>query len=312
MDLAGKIPELDRQFGIPDVAKVVPGNGGLAKVASATREAAGEMYLHGAHVTSWQPRGGEGGLRGRGAEEVLFVSSKSRWEDGRAIRGGVPICFPWFADKADAPGAPPHGFVRTTAWQLESIVQAGDAVTVSMVTASNDNTKKWWPADFHLIHRATFGSELILELTAKNTGATPLRFEEALHAYFRVGHIEKARVQGLNSVHYLDKTDSNRKKTQQGPITIVSETDRVYLNTKDAIELEDHDLRRRITVAKENSLTTVIWNPWIDKAKALSDLGNDEWRQMVCIETSNVSDCAVALSPGQQHKMQAIVRLADL
>ncbi len=245
MDLAGKIPELDRQFGIPDVAKVVPGNGGLAKVAIATREAAGEMYLHGAHVTSWQPRGGEGGLRGRGAEEVLFVSSKSRWEDGRAIRGGVPICFPWFADKADAPGAPAHGFVRTTSWQLESIVQAGDAVTVSMVTASNDNTKKWWPADFHLIHRATFGSELILELTAKNTGATPLRFEEALHAYFRVGHIEKARVQGLNS-------------------------------------------------------------------EALSDLGNDEWRQMVCIETSNVSDCAVALSPGQQHKMQAIVRLADL
>src|SRR5216684_2234123 len=281
MDRAA-IAELDRRFGIPGIARVVEGNGGLVKVAITTREAAAEMYLHGAHVTSWQPRGpltlpsspeGEGGLRGRGPEEVLFVSSKSRWEDGRPIRGGVPICFPWFADKADTPGAPAHGFVRTTAWQLESIAQAGDAVTVSMVTASNDNMKKWWPADFHLIHRATFGSELILELVVRNTGITSFRFEEALHTYFRVGRIEKARVQGLNSVHYLDKPDSNRKKTQQGPITIVSETDRVYLNTEDAIELEDHDLRRRITVAKENSLTTVIWNPWIDKAKALSDLG---------------------------------------
>jgi glucose-6-phosphate 1-epimerase len=302
MDLAA-IAALDRRFGIPGSARVVEGNGGLAKVVLATGDTAGEMYLHGAHVTSWQPRG---------AEEVLFVSSESRWEDGRAIRGGVPICFPWFADKADDPNAPAHGFVRTTAWQLESIVQAGDAVTVSMFTESNSDTKRWWPADFHLIHRATFGSELNLELVLRNTGATSLRFEEALHTYFRVGHIEKARLQGLNTVHYVDKTDSNRKKTQQGPIVIVSETDRVYLNTKGAIELEDHGFRRRIGVAKENSLTTVVWNPWAEKAKAMSDFGDAEWMQMICIETSNVSDFAVELAPGQQHKMQALVRLADL
>jgi glucose-6-phosphate 1-epimerase len=303
MDLAGKIAELDRRFGIPDVAKVVPGNGGLAKVCVTSAAAKGEMYLHGAHIASWQPRD---------AEEVLFVSSKSRWEEGRAIRGGVPVCFPWFADKADTPGAPAHGFVRTTAWQLESIVQDGNAVMVGMATASNDNTRKLWPADFHLVHRATFGSELILELMVRNTGITSLRFEEALHAYFRVGRIQEARLQGLNSVHYLDKTDSNRKKTQHGPIVIVSETDRVYLNTKAAIELEDHDLCRRITVDKENSLTTVIWNPWIDKAKALSDLGDAEWMQMVCIEASNVSDFAVELAPGQQHTMRAIIRLANI
>jgi D-hexose-6-phosphate mutarotase len=126
-----------------------------------------------------------------------------------------------------------------------------------------------------------------------------------------VGHIEKARLQGLNMVHYLDKTDSNRKKTQQGPIVIASETDRVYLNTKGAIELEDHDLGRRITVAKENSFTTVVWNPWVEKAKALSDFGDAEWMQMVCIETSNVSNSAVELAPGQQHRMKAIVRVVD-
>src|SRR5438309_2380654 len=174
MDLAGAIAELDRRFGIPGIAKVVAGNGGLVKVAITPPAATGEMYLHGAHVTSWKPRD---------AEEVLFVSSQSRWHADRAIRGGVPICFPWFGNKADDPRAPAHGFVRTTAWQLESIVQAGDAVTVSMFTESNDNTKKWWPADFHLLHRATFGSELKLELVVRNTGTTSLRFEEALHSY---------------------------------------------------------------------------------------------------------------------------------
>ena len=301
MDLPA-IAELDRRFGIPGIARVVEGNGGLAKVAITARHTAGEMYLHGAHVTSWQPRG---------ADEVLFVSAKSRWEDGRAIRGGVPICFPWFADKADDPSAPAHGFARTTAWQLESIVQAGGAVTVSMFTESNDDTKRWWPADFHLVHRATFGSELNLELVVRNTGATSLRFEEALHSYFRVGHIEKARLQGLNAVQYLDKTDSNRKTTQQGPIVIASETDRVYLNAKGAIELEDHDLRRRIIVGKENSFTTVVWNPWALKAKALSDFGAAEWMRMICIETSNVSDFAVELAPGEQHSMKAMVRVVD-
>jgi glucose-6-phosphate 1-epimerase len=302
MDLAGAIAELDRRFGIPDIAKVVAGNGGLPKVCITSAVATGEIYLQGAHVTSWSPPG---------AEEVLFVSAQSRWESGRAIRGGVPVCFPWFASKVDDPSAPAHGLVRTTAWQLESIVQAGDAVTVSMFTESNKNTKQWWPADFHLVHRATFGSELNLELVVRNTGATSLRFEEALHTYFRVGKIEKARLQGLNTVPYLDKTDLNRKKTQQGPIVIASETDRVYLNTKGAVELEDQALRRRIGVAKENSFTTVVWNPWVEKAKGLSDFGDAEWMQMICIETSNVSDFAVELMPGQEHRMKAIVRVAD-
>jgi glucose-6-phosphate 1-epimerase len=297
------IAELDRRFGIPDIATIIAGNGGLAKVRITSAAAKGEVYLHGAHVTSWQPRR---------AEEVLFVSAKSRWEDGRAIRGGVPICFPWFADKADDSKAPAHGFVRITEWQVESIVPTGDAVTVSMFTESNDRTKKWWPGDFHLVLRATFGSELSLELVVRNTGTTPLHFEEALHSYFRVGQIEKARLQGLNDVQYLDKTDLNRKKSQQGPLVIVSETDRVYLNTNGSVELEDHALRRRIGVAKENSFTTVVWNPWVEKGQAMSDFGDAEWMQMVCIEASNVSDFAVQLAPGQQHKMQVIVRVVDL
>lgn len=259
------------------------------------------MCLHGGHVTSWHPTG---------AEEVLFVSSKSRWEQGRAIRGGVPICFPWFGDKTDDPKAPAHGFVRTKSWVLDSIVHSGDAVTVSMSTASDDNTKQWWPADFQLIHRATFGSELGLELEVCNTGTAPLRFEEALHSYHRVGDVKTARLEGLNGIRYLDKTDGYREKLQQDEVVITRETDRVYLDTPGAVELRDDVLNRSIRVAKENSLTTVLWNPWAEKAKAMSDLGEDEWTQFLCIETSNVGGYAIELAPGQQHCMRAAIRIA--
>ncbi len=134
MDHPGTIADLNRRLRIPDVAQVVEGDGGLAKVHVTSADATGDMYLHGAHVTSWDPRG---------AGEALFVSSQSQWKAGRAIRGGVPICFPWFGDKADDRGAPAHGFVRTKAWQLESIVLGADAVTVTMFTQSDESTKKW-------------------------------------------------------------------------------------------------------------------------------------------------------------------------
>ena len=298
--MVAPMTELDRRFEIPGIAELVEGNGGLPKVRVTSSQASGEMYLHGAHVTSWRPAG---------EQEVLFLSSQSRWQDGRAIRGGVPICFPWFGDKADDPKAPAHGFVRTRAWQLESIAQAGGAVIVSMLTGSDGGTKKWWPADFRLVHRVTFGSELSLELMVANTGTTSLRFEEALHAYHRVGDIEKARVQGLDAVHYLDKTDSFRNKLQRDAIVIASETDRVYLDTRDAVEVEDPVLHRRTRVAKDNSLTTVVWNPWAQKAHAMPDFADDEWKQMICIETSNVGDFGVDLRPGQRHVMKAVVRV---
>jgi glucose-6-phosphate 1-epimerase len=291
-----------RRFEIPGSASVVEGNGGLQKVCIASPGAVGEMYLHGAHITSWKPTG---------REEVLFLSSQSRWEQEHAIRGGVPICFPWFGGKADDPKAPAHGFVRTKVWQLDSIAQIGEGVAVSMFTESDEDTKRWWPADFRGVYRVTFASELRLELVVTNTGKTSLRFEEALHAYHRVGDVLNTRVGGLDTVHYIDKTDSDRKKIQHGEIAIVSETDRVYLNTSDAIEMEDPVLRRRTHVAKENSRTTVVWNPWVRKAHSLTDFADDEWMQMICLETSNVSDFAVDLAPGQTHKMKALVRVDD-
>lgn len=293
----------NERFAIPGVAEVEKGKGGLRKVRVTAPAASGEMYLHGAHVTSWKPAG---------QQEVLFVSPHSLWADGHAIRGGVPICFPWFGDKADDPHAPAHGFVRAKEWQLQSIEQSGDAVTVSMFTASDENTKRWWPADFRLLYRATFARELTLELVMTNAGSSPLHFEEALHAYHRVEDVTKGAISGLDGVHYLDKTDSFREKTQTGDIEITAETDRVYLNTEHAIDILDPVLQRRIHIEKQTSQTTVVWNPWIEKAQALSDLGGDQWKKMLCVETSNVGNFAVELAPSQQHIMKATISIGSL
>ncbi|MGA9564406.1 MAG: D-hexose-6-phosphate mutarotase [Candidatus Korobacteraceae bacterium] len=296
------IADLNRRFGIPGIAEVAAGNGGLPKIAITSRVATGEIYLHGAHVTAWRPVG---------AEEVFFVSSQSRWENGKAIRGGIPICFPWFGDKADDPKAPAHGFVRTKSWQLDSIVGTGSTVAVTMSTASDVSTKPWWPADFLLKFCAIFGSELVLELTVTNTGSSSVRFEEALHSYHNVGDVRTARINGLDSVHYLDKTDEYREKVQTGDVTITAETDRVYLDTQSKVELLDPVLQRRTNVQKENSLTTVIWNPWEKKANSMSDLGEGEWTRMLCVETSNVLGYAVEVAPGQQHVMRAVLSVNE-
>ena len=298
MDSATSVANLERRFGIPRLATVIAGHGGLPKVQISSATASGEIYLHGAHVTSWRPTG---------AEEVLFLSPRSCWLDGKAIRGGVPICFPWFGDKNDDPAAPAHGFVRTRAWQLEAIERDGDAVTVAMFIASDPSTRLWWPGDFRLHFRATFGAKLTLVLELHNVGQAPLRFEEALHCYFAVGDVRSAGVFGLDSVHYLDKTDSYRNKVQNGDVRLTSETDRVYVDTQGPVVLHDPVMRRSIQVAKENSLTTVIWNPWEEKATAMADLGSDAWTQMLCIETSNVLASAVELAPGQSHRMCARV-----
>jgi glucose-6-phosphate 1-epimerase len=303
MDAISTVAELDRRFGIPGVARVDEGNGGMARVRITSALGEGEIYLHGAHVTSWKPAGGD---------EVLFLSTKSRWEDGQAIRGGIPICFPWFRAKANSPEAPAHGFVRTKAWQLESIAENGSGVTVSMSTGSDERTERWWPGDFRLIYRATFGHELRLELVCANTGKTPLRLEEALHTYNRVADIAQARVQGLDGVHFLDNTDSNKEKTQIGDVTITSKTDNAYLNTQSTVDLLDSDLGRRIRMSKANSMTTVVWNPWDDGAKGMRDLGDGEWKQFVCVEASNILGFAVDVAPGREHSVTAVLSVAKI
>ncbi len=283
--------------------EITPGKNGLPRLRISTPAASAEIYLHGAQVTSWQPAG---------AEEVIFLSEDSQWKDGKAIRGGIPICFPWFRGKADDPKAPSHGFVRTKAWQLDSVESSGDTAVVSLSTASDEATRAWWPHDFRLVHRVTIGSELTQELMVTNSGTTPLRFEEALHTYYRVSAADSIRIRGLDGVAYLDNTDDNREKQQEGDVLFTAPTDRAYINTTHAVEIVDPGLHRRIRLTKQNSRTTVVWNPWSTGAYSLPDLGDEEWRTMACAEASNIRDFAVDLAPGQEHNMKTVIQVTAL
>jgi glucose-6-phosphate 1-epimerase len=293
---------LNERFAIPGIARIVAGNGGLPKIEITAAKASAEIYLHGAQVTAWRPAG---------SEEVIFVSGQSHWQDGKAIRGGIPVCFPWFRAKADDAKAPSHGFVRTKAWELWSIEQDGDSIVAVLETTSNDATRRWWPHDFRLVHRITVGTELKLELLMENTGSTPLKFEEALHTYHRVGDVRKIRVAGLDGVTYLDNMDGNHEKMQAGDVRFSRAMDNAYLNTASAAELIDPTLRRRIKTEKKNSLTTVVWNPWQEGAKALADLGDEEWTSMACVEASNILANAVSLDAGAEHTMTATITVTE-
>lgn len=294
------IAMLNERFGIPGAAQVVAGKGGLPKIQISTSAATAEIYLHGAQVTSWKPSG---------ADEVLFLSKQTRWEDGRAIRGGIPICFPWFRGKADNPLAPAHGLVRTKAWRLDALAEEGDLVTCTLSSESDETSRRWWPHEFHITHRISVGAQLKLELTATNTGspesAEPIRFEEALHTYFFVSNAANVRVAGLDETKFLDNMDANRAKLQQGDLVYTQPTDSAYLATQRAVEVVDSVWRRRLRTAKSDSLTTVVWNPWREGAATLADLGDTEWQQMACVEASNILDYAVTLDPGKQHTMTA-------
>jgi len=295
--------ELDRRFGIPGIARIREANGGLARVDIASPLARGELYAHGAHVTSWCPAE---------SEEVLFLSTKTRWEEGQAIRGGIPICFPWFRGKADDPHAPAHGFVRTRSWQIYSIVESHAGVVVTMLIDSDEQTRRWWPGEFRLVHRVTFGLELKLELVCTNTGKSPFHLEEALHTYNRVADVSHVSLQGLDATRFLDNTDSNKEKTQVGDVTIASQTDNAFMNTQSAVDLLDSRMRRRIRLQKTNSNTTVVWNPWHDGASRLRDLGDSEWKQFLCVEASNIITSAVTLAPGQEHTLSAVLSVTKL
>jgi len=296
------ISEWNERFGIQGVAEIVSGQGGLAVVRVSTEAATAEVYLHGAQVTSWKPTG---------AGEVLFVSAQSLFVDGKAIRGGIPICFPWFRGKADDAKAPAHGVVRTKEWELTGIAQEGDEVTVTLATESDEASRKWWPHEFRAEYRVRVGKELGLALTVTNTGGTAMRFEEALHTYHRVGDAEQLRVTGLDGTAYLDNMDGNREKRQAGDVIFTAPTDNAYLNTTGALEVVDPVLRRRIRTEKGNSLTTVVWNPWREGAKALADLGDDEWREMACVEASNIISYAVELDAGEKHTMTAALSVSQ-
>ncbi len=283
---------------LPEGVRVTTGLGDLPVVRVDAPGCRGEVYLHGAHVTSWSPKG----------IERLWLSSRALFTPGKAIRGGVPICFPWFADGPDGTARPAHGFARTTEWELTGAMADERRVELTLALAAGEATRALWPYSFAAEYRVRMSEDdLALQLAVTNTGDRPFTFEEALHTYFGVSDIRSVRVEGLDGASYLDMVPGADRgpHVQAGPVTFTGETDRTFQGTGATAVIVDGS--RRVTVAREGSNSAIVWNPWIDKSSAMSDFGDDEWTGMLCVETANAKADAVTLAPGTRHTMGAYV-----
>jgi glucose-6-phosphate 1-epimerase len=299
-DEAVNLSELKQRFDVLGMVRFEAGEGGMTRAVATTPLAGAEVYLHGAHVTRYRPAG---------EPDVLWLSPRSVYRADKAIRGGVPICFPWFAARAGDPAAPMHGFARTSEWRVDAVGQPGDgSVEIILRLEADEQTRRVWPWSFAARYHVRVGRVLELVLRVMNGGTEAFTFEEALHSYLAVGDVRRVRIQGLEGTTYIDKTDANKHKAQGNEaVTFTRETDRIYTNTRATCVLEDPVLGRRINVAKEGSDSTVIWNPWTERAKALADVGQDAWPGFVCVETCNVGDQRVTVQPGETHEMRAAI-----
>jgi glucose-6-phosphate 1-epimerase len=252
----------------------------------------GEIHDQGAQVTRWAPAD---------AEPVLYVSTAVRLERGVAIRGGVPVCWPWFGQGRSPGMEPAHGFVRTAPWQLVGRDDSDDAVTFTHRITSDTATSPHWPHAYAVQLRSRFGRTLEIQLTSTNAGEVPVDLEEALHAYLVVGDIGEVSIEGLDGKSFVDKV-AGTEREQHGELTFAGETDAVF-RTSDPVTVVDRALGRRLVVTTDGAGNVVVWNPWEDKAAAVADIGPGDWRRFVCVEGANVYENAVALEPGESRTM---------
>jgi len=268
---------------------------GLMLVDITNPLATATISLQGAQLTDWAPVG---------QQPVIWVSDNSFYQSGRSIRGGVPICWPWFGDHVTDASLPAHGFVRTKIWNLESVAPLVDGSTrLSFSYTLDKDDQIIWPCQCTLHMNITIGKELELALQTSNTGQQPLTITEALHTYFRVGDVNQVRVAGLEDTHYLDKVEGYKQKTQSGMIDIQGEVDRVYLDTADPCRIEDPLMNRNIIIKKEGSHSTVIWNPWLERSIAMADMGEQAYQTMLCVESANAASNRVVIEAGDTHCM---------
>lgn len=300
-----KADKLKNEFGISGVLDFADTEHGLVKASVQLGSgASGEVYLQGAHVTGWQPAGGR---------SVLFMSPNSAFAPGKAIRGGIPLIFPWFGPNQRVPSAPQHGFARAAPWQLEAVEQAagGGAVTLRFVLTDADIGSTVWPEKFRAVYSVTFGATLELRLAVQNRAGHQIAFEEALHTYFAISDIATAGIIGLAGTTYIDKTDGFQRKPQSAERLVLSrETDSVYLDTPARATIDDPGWGRRIVIEKQGARSSVVWNPWAEKAAGLADLGGAAWRGFVCVECGNIADDEVSLDADAEHVMTATVSVA--
>lgn len=290
---------LNEQFGLASRLVFKTGPGGLTAAEIDSGHATATIFLQGAHVLSFQPRN---------QQPVLWVSGNSYFTSGKPIRGGIPVCWPWFANHPTDPAKPAHGFARTSEWSvLGSELTTGEAVRLRLGLSDTAATHTVWPHAFHLELVVTVGSTLQVELLIRNPGETPFTCTGALHSYFSISDIANITITGLEGGAYLDKVAGNQRREQTEPITITGETDRVYFDTRADCLIMDQGWQRQIRVAKRGSQTTVVWNPWIEKAQRMADFGAEEYRQMVCVETANAADDIITVPAGGEHRLETTI-----
>lgn len=286
---------LNQRFGIAGevVFREGPNRQGVVEISNGLATAA--IALQGAHLMSWAPHR---------EEPVVWLSPKAKFGPGKAIRGGVPVCWPWFGPHAGEASFPAHGFARTQPWEVIDVQALEDGSNrLGFRLIRSEETSALWPHSTPLELYMTIGAALEMDLVTHNDGPAPVILGEALHTYFQVSDIGRIAIQGLDGCSYIDGTDHGRRKQQKGPVIFDRETDRIYLESVADCVIVDPGLRRRIRIAKRGSRSTVVWNPWAEKAEALGDFEREGYRSMVCVESANAADDRVTIAPGGTHRL---------
>jgi glucose-6-phosphate 1-epimerase len=290
---SSNINSLNREFSIADNLVFKEGPNGLIYAEVKNDSASAQIFLHGAHITSFIPNG---------QEAVIFLSPLSQFEAGKAIRGGIPISWPWFANHPTDKTKPAP---RTSLWEVRGTKQISkDETQITLGLIDNENTHELWEHSFDLEIVISIGKELNIELTMKNKANEDVLLSAAFHSYYCVQDVSDIAIYGLEGCEYIDKVDNFTSKIEEGLIKITDETDRIYLDTKSNCFIEDPGLNRKIRIEKSGSSSTVVWNPWIEKARQMKDLGDQDYAKFVCVETTNAGTDLITLAPGEQHKLE--------
>jgi glucose-6-phosphate 1-epimerase len=279
----------------------VTGRGGLPLVRlSHDSGYATVVSEYGAHVLSWSDPS---------ERELLFVSDQARYERGKPIRGGIPVVFPQFSKGV----LPAHGFARTMMWKVvrEQVSTAGP-VAVTLRLLPNAGTREIWPYEFCLELDVVLTEVLLLTMRVENTGRAPFQFNSALHTYFRTQHVLGLRVQGFFGCEYVDLLREKKRDVEgRHEVLIDGPIDRMYRDSPRSVQVYSDLDRYAYLITKEGFSDTVVWNPWVDGAKALADLGDAEYSQMVCVESGNVLT-SITLAPGELHTSSQVLRIEGM
>ena len=299
--------EANAEPGIEGVLRLTEGRGGLPMLEITNDRGSALISPYAGQVLSFRPKGS--------AEDLLFVGEKAYFEVGKAIKGGVPICWPWFGADPHGTGGPAHGFVRSWPWYV-SAAEAVDSGTTRVVLALSEDaaTLGLWPHPFRLELEITVGATLALVLTTTNPGSDHFTLTQGLHTYFKVGDATNVSVLGLEGCRYIDKAAGANDAVveQEGPVTVGAEVNRIYEGVGPTLTIEDRSLGRRVRIDSKNSRTCVVWNPWIETARAMADLDDEDYLRFICVETVNTASEVVEVAPGAAVSIGAEYTLESL